>query len=57
MILGLNETIDQIAVASNMCWYGNMLWRSDDHVVRSAMRLQIESQRKKWILKGHWRGM
>ena len=32
-MLGLNETIDQLAMANSFCWYGHELRREDDHVL------------------------
>ena len=33
-MLVLNETIDQLAVANSVCWYGHVLRRKDGHVLR-----------------------
>ena len=52
-MLGLNETIDQLAMANNICWYGHVLWREDGlvlwiedgHVLRRALNLEVEGQR------------
>ena len=30
-ILGLNETLDQLAVVNSVCWYGHVLRREDGH--------------------------
>ena len=38
-MLGLNETIDQLAMASNSRWYG--------HILRRALDFEVEGQRKK----------
>ena len=34
LMLGLNETIDQLAIASSMCCFGHMLRREDGHVFK-----------------------
>ena len=39
LILGLNELIDQLAIANSVCWYG--------HVFRRALYFQNEGQRKR----------
>ena len=30
LLLGLNETIDNLAMANSLCWYGHMLRRALD---------------------------
>ena len=30
-MLGLNETIDQLAMASSFCWHGHVMRREDGH--------------------------
>ena len=44
LMLGLNETIDQLAIASSIHWYGNVLRREGDHVLR-ALDFEVEGQR------------
>ena len=34
LMLDLNETIDQLAMANSVCWYGHVLRREDGHVLR-----------------------
>ena len=31
LMIGLNETTDQLAMASNVCFCGHVFWREDDH--------------------------
>ena len=31
-MLGLNKTIDQLAIASSVCWHGLVLRREDGHI-------------------------
>ena len=33
-MLYLNETIDQLAMANSVCWYGHVLRKEDSHVFR-----------------------
>ena len=33
LMLGLNVTIDQLAMASSVCWHGRVLRREDGHVL------------------------
>ena len=37
LMLGLNETIDQLAMVGSVCWYGQILRREDGHVLRRAL--------------------
>ena len=53
-MLGLNETIDQLAMASCVCWYGHVLSREDGNVLRRALDFELEGQRKKVRLKRTW---
>ena len=46
-MLGLNETIDQLAMANSVRWYGHLLRKEYDHVLRRALNFEVESQRKK----------
>ena len=45
--LGLSVTIDQLAMASSVRWYGHVLRREDGHVLRRALDFEVEGQRKK----------
>ena len=55
LMLGLNETIDQLAMANSVCRHGNMLRREDGHVSRRALSFEVEGQRKNGRLKRTWR--
>ena len=46
-MLGLNESIDQLAMANNVRLYGHVLRREDGHVLRSALDFEVEGQRRK----------
>ena len=46
-MLGMKETIDQLAIANGVRWYG--------HVLRKAVDFEIEGQRKKRRLKKTWK--
>ena len=54
LMLGLNETIDQISMANSVCWCGHVLCRDDGHVLR-ALDLEVEGQRKKGMTKRTWK--
>ena len=44
LMLGLNETTDQFAMANSVRWYGHVLRREDGHVVRRALEFKVEGQ-------------
>ena len=55
LILDLNESTDQVAMVNNVHWSGNELRREDGHVLRRALDLEVEGQRKKGRLKRTWK--
>ena len=46
-MLGLNETMDQLAMANSVCWYGHLFRREDDFVLRRSLHFEVEGQRMK----------
>ena len=46
LMLALSETIDHLAMASSVCWYGHVLRREDGHVLRRALRLKVKGRRE-----------
>ena len=44
-MLGMIETIDQFAMANSVHWYGHVLRREDNHILR-ALDFDVEGQRK-----------
>ena len=53
LMLGLSETIDQLATAGSVHWYGHVFSTIDSHVLRKAF--EFESQRKKCRMKRTWK--
>ena len=53
LTLGLNETMDQLAMANSVHWYDNVLRREDGHVLKMALDFKFE--RKKCRLRRAWR--
>ena len=47
LMLILDETIDQLATANSVCWYGHVLRREDGHVLIRALYFEVEGQREK----------
>ena len=54
MLMGLNETIDQLGMANSVHWYGHVLSREDGHVLKRTVDFEVEGQRKKWRPKRTW---
>ena len=63
VVLGLSETIDHMAMANSVCWYGrvlrredgHVLRREDGHVLRRPLDFKVDDQRKKLKLKKTWK--
>ena len=45
-LLGIKETLDKIAKAIGVRWYGHLVRRDDDNVLKSALMLEVNGQRK-----------
>ena len=46
-MLGLKETMVQIATANGVRWYGHGLRRDDQHVLRKALEFTVKGKRKR----------
>ena len=46
-MLGLRETTDRLATANGIRWYGHVLNRDDDSVLRVALDLEVSGKRKR----------
>ena len=46
-MLGLKETMDRLATANGVRWYGHVLKRDDDSVLRVALNLEVSGKRKR----------
>ena len=47
LILGLKETMYQLAMANSVHWYVHVLRRENDHAIRRAFDFGVEHQMKK----------
>ena len=54
-MLGLKETIYQLAMENSVRCYGHVLRREDDHLLRRALDFEVEDQRKKGRPKRTWK--
>ena len=46
-MLGLKETIHQLATANGIRWYRHVLRRDDNSVLRVALNLEVSGNRKR----------
>ena len=46
-MLGMKETVVQIAKANGVRWHGNVLRRDDGHVLRKALEFEVKAKRKR----------
>ena len=54
-MLGLRETIDRLATANGVRWYGHVLRRDDNSVLRVALDLEGSGKRKLGRPKKDWK--
>ena len=54
-MLGLKETIDRLATANGVRWYGHVLRRDDNSVLRVALNLEVNGKRKRGRPKKTWK--
>ena len=45
-MLGLKETVVQMAKVNGVRWYGHVLRRDDGHVVRKALEFEVKGKMK-----------
>ena len=55
LMLGLSKTIDQLAMANNVHWYGHVLRKKDGHVLRRTLDFEFYGQSKKEKQNWTWR--
>ena len=53
-MLGLKETVVQMAKANGVRWYGHVLRRDDGHVLRKALEFEVKGKRKRGRPKKTW---
>ena len=53
LVFGLNETIDQLAMANSVRWNCHVLRREDGHVLKRAIDFEVEGQRRKGSQRAH----
>ena len=55
LMLVLNETMDQLAMANSDRWHGHVLRREDGHVMKKALYFEVEGKGKKGRQKRTWK--
>ena len=53
-VLGLKETLDRMAKANGVRWYGHVIRRDDDNILK-AMMLEVSGQLRQGQPKMTWR--
>ena len=46
-MLGLKETLDGMAKANGVRWYGHVIRRKDDNILKKAMMMELNGKRKR----------
>ena len=54
-MLGLKETVVQMAKANGVRWYGHVLRRDDGHILRKALEFEVRDKRKPGRPKKTWK--
>ena len=54
-MLGLKETLDSMAKANGVRWYGQVMRREDDNILKKAMVMEVNGKRKRGRPELTWR--
>ena len=54
-MLGLKKTLDRMAKANEVRWYGNMIRRDDDNIMKKAMIMEVNGKQRRGRPKLTWR--
>ena len=54
-MVGLEEAVEQLALANSMCWFGHVLRREDGHVLGRALDFEVEGCRRRGRPKRTWK--
>ena len=53
-MLGLKETVDKLAKTNGVRWYGHVLRRHDDDILRKALEFSVEGRRRRGRPRKTW---
>ena len=54
-MLGLRKTLDRMAKVNGVRWYGHVIKRNDDIILKKAMTMEVNGKRKQGLSKMTWR--
>ena len=54
-MLGLKKTLDRMAKANGVRWCGHVIRREDDNMLKKAMMMEVNGQRKRGRPKMTWK--
>ena len=54
-MLGLRKTLDKMAKANGVRWYGHVIRREDDNILKKAIMMEVNGQRKRGRPKMTWK--
>ena len=54
-MLDLKKTLDRMAKANGVRWYGHVIKRDDDNILKKAMMLEVNGKRKRGRPKMTWK--
>ena len=54
-MLGLKKTLDKMAQANGVRWYGHVVRRDEERILKKATMLQVNGQRKRGRPKKTWK--
>ena len=54
-MLGLMKTLDRMAKTNGVRWYGHVIRREDDNILKKAMMMKVNGQRKRGWPKMTWK--
>ena len=55
-MLGLKKTLDRMAKVNGVRWYGHVIRRDDDNILKKIMMMEVNGQRKRGRPKMTWKG-
>ena len=55
-MLGLKETWNKMAKRNGVRWYGHVIRRDDDNILKKTMMMEVNGKRKRGRPKLTWRG-
>jgi len=53
--LRLNETLDKMAIASGVQWFGHVLKRDESDVLREALQFEVDRRRGRGRPRNTWK--